>query len=81
MEIHLVQMTHLSRYEDVYERLFNTNWESEAWRRTVLVQIGQNEADVQSCSNFRGTMSHSRKIWDRAVEARLNRSVSSRCLL
>ena len=62
-------------------RLFNAILESERmpeeWRRSVLIPIFKNKGDVQDCSNYRGIklMSHSMKIWERVVEARLRREV------
>ncbi|KAK3544091.1 hypothetical protein QTP86_001479 [Hemibagrus guttatus] len=61
--------------------LFNSVLESEKmpeeWRRSVLVPIFKNKGDVQSCSNYRGIklMSHTMKLWERVVEARLRKVV------
>ncbi|KAK3567231.1 hypothetical protein QTP86_015063, partial [Hemibagrus guttatus] len=61
--------------------LFNRVSESERmpeeWRRSVLVPIFKNKGDVQSCSNYRGIklMSHTMKLWERVVEARLRKVV------
>ncbi|KAK3515358.1 hypothetical protein QTP70_018753 [Hemibagrus guttatus] len=61
--------------------LFNRVLESESmpeeWRRSVLVPIFKNKGDVQSCSNYRGIklMSHTMKLWERVVEARLRKVV------
>ncbi|KAK3543780.1 hypothetical protein QTP70_027194 [Hemibagrus guttatus] len=58
---------------------FNSVLESERmpeeWRRSVLVPIFKNKGDVQSCSNYRGIklMSHTMKLWERVVEARLRK--------
>ena len=43
----------------------------------MLVPIFKNKADVQSCSNYRGVklISHTMKLWERVVEARLRREV------
>ncbi|KAK3510590.1 hypothetical protein QTP70_011796 [Hemibagrus guttatus] len=48
----------------------------EEWR-SVLVPIFKNKGDVQSCSNYRGIklMSHTMKLWERVVEARLRKVV------
>ncbi|KAK3553015.1 hypothetical protein QTP86_031159, partial [Hemibagrus guttatus] len=60
--------------------LFNRVLESERmpdeWR-SVLVPIFKNKGDVQSCSNYRGIklMSHTMKLWERVVEARLRKVV------
>ncbi|MCJ8737802.1 hypothetical protein PDJAM_G00028250 [Pangasius djambal] len=49
----------------------------EEWRNSVLVPIFKNKGDVQSCSNYRGIklMSHTMKLWERVVEARLRKVV------
>ncbi|KAK2917518.1 hypothetical protein Q8A73_004265 [Channa argus] len=62
--------------------LFNKILESERmpedWRRSVLVPIIKNKGDVQSCGNYRGIklMSHTMKLWESVVEARLRAEVS-----
>ena len=44
----------------------------------MLVLIFKNKGDVQSCGNYRGInlMSHTMKLWERVVEARLREEVS-----
>ena len=44
----------------------------------MLVPIFKNKGDVQSCSNYRGIklISHTMKLWERVVEARLRREVT-----
>ncbi|KAK2910488.1 hypothetical protein Q8A73_008203 [Channa argus] len=62
--------------------LFNKILESERmpedWRKSVLVPIFKNKGDVQSCGNYRGIklMSHTMKLWERVVEARLRAEVN-----
>ncbi|MCI4382159.1 hypothetical protein PGIGA_G00260580 [Pangasianodon gigas] len=71
--------------EDAEDRdsLFNRVLESEKmpeeWRSSVLVPIFKNKGDVQSCSNYRGIklMSHTMKLWERVVEARLRKVVET----
>ncbi|KAI5086583.1 butyrophilin-like protein 3 [Silurus meridionalis] len=63
-------------------RLFNRILEGERmpeeWRRSVLVPIFKHKGDVQSCSNYRGIklISHTMKLWERVVEARLREEVT-----
>ncbi|KAI5618310.1 hypothetical protein C0J50_22292 [Silurus asotus] len=63
-------------------RLFNTILEGERmpkeWRKSVLVPIFKNKGDVQTCSNYRGIklISHTIKLWERVVEARLREEVT-----
>ncbi|KAK3527092.1 hypothetical protein QTP86_010832 [Hemibagrus guttatus] len=49
----------------------------DEWRRSVLVPIFKNKSDVQRCSNYREIklMSHTMKLWERVVEARLRKVV------
>ena len=49
----------------------------EEWRQSILVPIFKNKGDAQSCNNYRGIklMSHSMKLWERVVEARLRTEV------
>ena len=43
-----------------------------------MLVIFKNKGDVQSCGNYRGIklMSHTMKLWERVVEARLRTEVS-----
>ena len=45
----------------------------EEWRRSVLIPIYKNKEDAQCCGNYRGIklMSHTIKVWERIIEARL----------
>ncbi|MCJ8748701.1 hypothetical protein PDJAM_G00167790 [Pangasius djambal] len=59
------------------KRVLESEKMPEEWRRSVLVPIFKNKGDVQSCSNYRGIklMSHTMKLWERVVEARLRKVV------
>ncbi|KAK3546573.1 hypothetical protein QTP70_029961, partial [Hemibagrus guttatus] len=61
----------------LFNRVLESERMPEEWRRSVLVPIFKNKGDVQSCSNYRGIklMSHTMKVWERAVEARLRKVV------
>ncbi|KAK3512201.1 hypothetical protein QTP70_000471 [Hemibagrus guttatus] len=61
----------------LFNRVLESERMSEEWRRSVLVPIFKNKGDVQSCSNYRGIklMSHTMKLWERVVEARLRKVV------
>ncbi|KAK3562738.1 hypothetical protein QTP86_006514 [Hemibagrus guttatus] len=61
----------------LFNRVLESERMPEEWRRSVLVPIFKNKGDVQSCSNYRGIklMSHSMKLWERVVEARLRKVV------
>ncbi|KAK3516660.1 hypothetical protein QTP70_021999 [Hemibagrus guttatus] len=61
----------------LFNRVLESERMPEEWRRSMLVPIFKNKGDVQSCSNFRGIklMSHTMKLWERVVEARLRKVV------
>ncbi|KAK3572536.1 hypothetical protein QTP86_034561, partial [Hemibagrus guttatus] len=61
----------------LFNRVLESERMPEEWRRSVLVPIFKNKGDVQSCSNYRGIklMSHTMKLWERLVEARLRKVV------
>ncbi|KAK3559045.1 hypothetical protein QTP86_000049 [Hemibagrus guttatus] len=61
----------------LFNRVLESERMPEEWRRSVLVPIFKNKGDVQSCSNYRGIklMSHTMKLWERVVEARLGKVV------
>ncbi|KAK3536000.1 hypothetical protein QTP70_023736, partial [Hemibagrus guttatus] len=60
---------------NLFNRVLESERMPEEWRRSVLVPIFKNKGDVQSCSNYRGIklMSHTMKLWERVVEARLRK--------
>ncbi|KAK3509804.1 hypothetical protein QTP70_011627 [Hemibagrus guttatus] len=62
---------------NLFNRVLESERMPEEWRRSVLVPIFKNKGDVQSCSNYRGIklMSHTMKLWERVVEARLRKIV------
>ncbi|KAK3511080.1 hypothetical protein QTP70_030147 [Hemibagrus guttatus] len=62
---------------NLFNRVLESERMPEKWRRSVLVPIFKNKGDVQSCSNYRGIklMSHTMKLWERVVEARLRKVV------
>ncbi|KAK3517688.1 hypothetical protein QTP70_015678, partial [Hemibagrus guttatus] len=61
----------------LFNRVLESERMPEEWRRSVLVPIFKNKGDVQSCSNYRGIklMSHTMKLLERVVEARLRKVV------
>ncbi|KAK3510598.1 hypothetical protein QTP70_011788 [Hemibagrus guttatus] len=61
----------------LFNRVLESERMPEEWRRSVLVPIFKNKGDVQSCSNYRGIklMSHTMKVWERVLEARLRKVV------
>ncbi|KAK3548972.1 hypothetical protein QTP70_022655 [Hemibagrus guttatus] len=61
----------------LFNRVLESERMPEEWRRSVLVPSFKNKGEVQSCSNYRGIklMSHTMKLWERVVEARLRKVV------
>ncbi|KAK3537054.1 hypothetical protein QTP70_000286 [Hemibagrus guttatus] len=61
----------------LFNRVLESERMPEEWRRSVLVPIFKNKGDMQNCSNYRGIklMSHTMKLWERVVEARLRKVV------
>ena len=57
----------------LFNRLLVGEQMPEEWRRSVLIPIYKNKGDAQCCGNYRGIklMSHTMKIWERIIEARL----------
>ena len=49
----------------------------EEWRRSVLIPTYKNKGDAQCCGNYREIklMSHTMKVWERIIEARLRNRV------
>ena len=61
------------------QRLFNKMLSGEQmpreWRESWVVPLYKGKGDVQECKNYRGIklLSHTMKLWERIVEARLRR--------
>ena len=57
----------------LFKRLLMGERMPEEWRRSVLIPIYKNKRDAQCCGNCRGIklMSHTMKVWERIIEARL----------
>ena len=49
----------------------------EEWWQSTIVPIYKNKGDAQQCGNYRGIKltSHTMKIWERVIEARLRKDV------
>ena len=56
----------------LFNRLLMGERIPEEWR-SVLIPIYKNKGDTQCCGNYRGIklMSHTMKVWERIIEARL----------
>ena len=57
----------------LFNRLLMDERMPEEWRRSVLIPIYKNKGYAQCCGNYRGIklMSHTMKVWERIIEARL----------
>ena len=57
----------------LFNRLLMGERMPEEWRMSMLIPIYKNKGDAQCCENYRGIklMSHTTKIWERIIEARL----------
>ncbi|KAK3566616.1 hypothetical protein QTP86_001541 [Hemibagrus guttatus] len=60
----------------LFNRVLESERMPEEWR-SVLVPIFKNKGDMQTCSNYRGIklMSHTMKLWERVMDARLRKVV------
>ena len=49
----------------------------DEWRKSVLIPIYKGKGDSKECGNYRGIklMSHTMKLWERIMEARLRKEV------
>ena len=61
----------------LFNRLLMDEQIPEEWRRSVLITIYKNKENAQCCEDSRGIklMSHTMKVWERIIEARLRDSV------
>ena len=61
----------------LFNRLLKGEKMPDEWRKSILIPVFKKKGDAQNCSNYRGIklMSHSMKIWERVVEARLRQKV------
>ena len=57
----------------LFNRLLVGKRMPEEWRRSVLIPIYKNKGATQCCGNYVGIklMSHTMKVWERIIEARL----------
>ena len=60
-----------------FNKLLRGEKMSEEWRRIVLVPLYKGKGDIKECGNYRGIklMSHSMKLWERVIEARIRKEV------
>ena len=61
------------RMPEEWRRLLMGERMPEEWRRCVLISTYKNKGNAQCCGNYRGIklMSHTMKVWERIIQARL----------
>ena len=64
---------------NVLIRLLQGKKMPDEWRRSVLVSLYKGKGDIKECGNYRGIklMSHFMKLWERVIEARIRKKVTS----
>nr|XP_016461872.1 PREDICTED: uncharacterized protein LOC107785153 [Nicotiana tabacum] len=62
----------------LFNVIFKTKRMSDKWRWSIVVSLYKNKGDIQSCNNYRSIklLSHTIKVWERVVEARVGKTVS-----
>ena len=60
-----------------FNRLLQGEKMPDEWRRSVLLPLHKGKGDIKECGNYRGIklMSHSMKLWERVIEARMRKEV------
>ena len=61
-----------------FNRLLQGEKMPDKWRRSVLVPLYKGKEDIKECGNYQGIklMSHSMKLWERVIEARIRKEVT-----
>ena len=61
-----------------FNRLLQGEKMPDEWRRSVLVPLYKGKGHIKECGNYRGIklMSHSMKLWERVIEARIRKEVT-----
>ena len=62
-----------------FNRLLRGEKMPDEWRRSVLVPLYKVKGDIKKCGNYRGInlSSHIMKLWERIIEARINKEVTT----
>ena len=58
-----------------FNRLLRGEKMPDEWRKSVLVPLYKGKGDIKECGNYRGIklMSHTMKLWERIIKARIRR--------
>ncbi|XP_070004551.1 uncharacterized protein [Nicotiana sylvestris] len=78
-DIVLGELEHSESHADSgYCRRIKAKRMPNEWRWSTVVPLYKNKGDIQSCNNYWGIklLSHTMKVWERVVEARLRMTVS-----
>ena len=61
----------------LFNRILGGEPMPDKWRESTIVPIFKNKGDAQQCGSYRGIKltSHTLKIWERVIEARMRRDV------
>ena len=61
----------------LFNRILGGESMPDDWRKSTIVPIYKNKGDAHQCGNYRGIKltSHTMKVWERVIEARLRRDV------
>ena len=63
---------------DFFNRLLQGEKMPDEWRRSVVVPLYKSKGYIKECGNYREIklMSHSMKLWERVIEARIRKEVT-----
>ena len=61
----------------LFNRILDGEPMPDDWRKSIIIPIYKNKGDAHQCGNYRGVKltSHTMKIWERVIEARLRRDI------
>ena len=64
-------------FDQTVQQTISGCMDARRMRRSVLIPIYKNKEDAQCCGNYRGIklMTHTMKVWERIIEARLSNRV------
>ena len=61
---------------NVFNRLLREEKMPDEWRRRVLVPLYKGKGDIKEYGNYRGMMSHTTKLWEKVMKARIRKEVT-----
>ena len=65
-------------FVNFFNRLLQGEKMPDEWRGSALASLYKGKGDIKKCGNYRGIklMSHSMKLWERVIEARIRKEVT-----